>query len=103
MWSAGTMAGIIAGNILPANVVSALSVAVFGMFLAIIMPPARENKVIAGLVAAAFACSFALNRLVSPETMSDGMKVIVLTVALSAAAAALFPVPDEKEGGTAHE
>ena len=47
MWSAGTMAGIIAGNILPANVVSALSVAIYGMFLAIIMPPARDNKVIA--------------------------------------------------------
>lgn len=103
MWSAGTTAGIIAGNILPANVVSALSVAIYGMFLAIIMPPARENKVIAGLVAVSFACSFALNRLVSPEAMSDGMKVIVLTVALSAAAAVLFPVPEEKEGGTARE
>ena len=85
MWSAGTTAGIIAGNILPANVVSALSVAIYGMFLAIIMPPARENKVIAGLVAAAFA------------------KVIVLTVALSAATAVLFPVPEEKEGGKARE
>ena len=103
MWATGTLCGILAGNVLPAEVVTALSVAIYGMFLAIIMPPARENKVIAGLVAAAFASSFALNRLVSPEAMSDGMKVIVLTVALSAIAAALFPVPDEKEGGTARE
>ena len=59
----------------------------------------EANKIVAGLVIVSFACSFALNRLVSPETMSDGMKVIILTVALSAAAAVLFPVPEEKEGG----
>ncbi|MCR5296485.1 MAG: AzlC family ABC transporter permease [Clostridiales bacterium] len=99
MWSAGTMTGIIAGNVLPANVVSALSVAIYGMFLAIIIPPARKNKVIAGLVAAAFACSFAVNRISIFSGMSDGVKVILLTVAISAIAAALFPVKDDEETG----
>ena len=80
MWSAGTMTGIIAGNVLPANVVGALSVAIYGMFLAILIPPARKNKVIAGLVVAAFACSFAVNRISFFSGMSDGVKVILLTV-----------------------
>ena len=99
MWSAGTMTGIIAGNVLPANVVGALSVAIYGMFLAIIIPPARKNKVIAGLVAAAFACSFAVNRISIFSGMSDGVKVILLTVVISAIAAALFPVKDDEETG----
>ena len=99
MWSTGTMTGIIAGNVLPANVVSALSVAIYGMFLAIIIPPARKNKVIAGLVAAAFGCSFAANRVSFLAGMSDGLKVVLLTVVISAAAAALFPVKDEQEAG----
>ena len=99
MWSAGTMTGIIAGNILPANVVSALSVAIYGMFLAIIIPPARKNRVIAGLVVAAFACSFAANRLPVLSGMSDGLKVILLTVVIAGIAAVLFPVKDEEEAG----
>lgn len=101
MWSTGTMLGIIAGNILPGNVVTALSVAIYGMFLAIIIPPARKDRIVAGLVAVSFVCSFALNRLVSPEALSDGMKVILLTVVLSAAAAILFPLPEEKAKGGA--
>ena len=60
-WSSGTASGIVAGNILPANVVSALSVAIYGMFLAIIIPPARKNRVVGVLVAVSFACSFALS------------------------------------------
>ena len=50
-WSIGTALGIIAGNLLPLRAVSALSVALYGMFLAIIIPPARKSRVVAGLVA----------------------------------------------------
>ena len=101
MWSAGTTAGIIAGNILPANVVTALSVAIYGMFLAIIIPPARKNKVVAGLVLVSFALSFAASRVL--PSMSEGTRTVVLTVVISAAAAALFPRKEEEtevEGGS---
>ncbi|MCR5826582.1 MAG: AzlC family ABC transporter permease, partial [Oscillospiraceae bacterium] len=50
MWSSGTASGIIAGNVLPASVVSALSVAIYGMFLAIIIPPARRERAVLLLV-----------------------------------------------------
>ena len=88
--------GILAGNILPAKVVTALSVAIYGMFLAIIIPPARKNKIVAGLVIVSFAFSFAANRLL--PSLSEGMRTVILTVGLSAVAAALFPRKDEEEG-----
>ena len=95
-WSIGTSLGIIAGNILPERVVSALSVALFGMFLAVIIPPARKNKVVAVLVALSFAASFAFSVLPLVNTLSDGTRTIILTVVISAGAALLFPVPREK-------
>ena len=97
-WAFGGMAGVIAGSVLPERVVSALSVALFGMFLAIIIPPARKSRVVAGLVLASFATSalFAWAPLLSG--LSEGVRTIILTVALSALAAALFPV-DEKDAG----
>ena len=57
-WAVGTALGILAGNLLPIRAVSALSVALYGMFLAIIIPPAKENKVVLGLVSTGFAASF---------------------------------------------
>lgn len=95
-WAFGTMFGVIAGNILPANVVSALSVALYGMFIAIIIPPAKGNKVIAGLITVCFAASYILSRLSVLDFMSDGTKTILLTVVLSAGAAILFPKNNEE-------
>ena len=101
-WASGTAMGVTAGNILPANVVSALSVAIYGMFLAIIIPPARRDKVVAALVLISFACSFAFSALPVVRELSAGMQTILLTVAISGVAAALFPVRAEQtEGGDA--
>ena len=57
-WVLGTYFGVLFGNILPANIVSALSVGLYGMFIAIIIPPSRDNKVIAFLVSLSMAVSF---------------------------------------------
>ena len=90
-WSVGTAVGIIAGNALPAAVVSALSVALYGMFLAIIIPPARKNRVIGMFVAIAFAASFAASVLPVVSKLSGGTRTILLTVILAAVAAAKYP------------
>lgn len=90
-WSVGTAVGIIAGNALPAAVVSALSVALYGMFLAIIIPPARKNRVIGMFVAIAFAASFAASVLPMVSELSGGTRTILLTVILAAVAAAKYP------------
>jgi predicted branched-subunit amino acid permease len=100
-WSSGTATGIAAGSVLPANVISALSVAIYGMFLAIIIPPARRERVVAALVLVSFACSLAFSALPLLNTLSGGMRTILLTVAISSAGALLFPVREGGEGGEA--
>lgn len=96
-WAVGTSLGVVMGNLLPARVVSALSVALYGMFLAIIIPPARKNKVVAVLVLLSFALSFACGCLPLVSTLSSGTRTIILTVLLSAGAALLFPISDEEK------
>ena len=82
--------------------VSALSVAIYGMFIAIIIPPARKNRVVRVLVLVSFAASFAFSVLPLFAGLSEGTRTLILTVAISGTAAALFPVK-ETEGGTAHD
>ena len=93
-WSLGTYFGVLMGNALPANVVSALSVGLYGMFLAIIIPPAKKSRVIGGLVLLSMAASWAFSVLPVISAISAGTRVIILTVAISAAAALLFPAED---------
>lgn len=97
MWAAGTALGVIAGNLLPLRLVSAFSVALYGMFLAIIIPPAHKDKVIAPLVALCFLCSFVAGLVPGLSALSDGTRTILLTVVLAGAAAFLFPKADEEE------
>ena len=96
-WALGTFLGTSVGNVLPANVVSALSVALYGMFLAIIIPPARKNRVVAVLVMLSFALSFACGCLPGIASLSDGTRTILLTVLISCGAALLFPVKNDAE------
>ena len=76
--------------------VSALSVALYGMFLAIIIPPARKDRIVAVLVAISFALSFLCSYLPGISALSEGTRTILLTVAISGAAAVLFPVRQEE-------
>ena len=98
-WGLGTFLGVVLGNILPLRLVSALSVGLYGMFLAIVIPPARHSRVIAGLVAVSFALSFAASSWEALAGVSSGVKTIVLTVVISLAAALLFPVKEEGGDG----
>ena len=91
-WAFGTSFGIIAGNILPARLVSALAVTLFGMFLAIIIPAAKKDKVVLGIVLVSFIMSFIFDKLIN--SISNGTKVIILTVLISAIWAILFPVKE---------
>ena len=95
-WAAGTCLGVILGNIFPASVVSALSVGLYGMFIAIFVPPARESRTIRGLVLVSMGLSFFVNRASMFAGVSSGIKTILLTVILSAAAAILFPIREAK-------
>ncbi len=95
MWAAGTALGAAAGNILPASVVTALGVALYGMFLAIIIPPARRERAVGITVAVSFAASFAAARLPDVSGISEGTRTVILTLVIAAAAALIFPRDEE--------
>lgn len=96
-WSLGTACGIIAGGALPERIVSALSVALFGMFLAVIIPPARQSRIILVVVMASFAASFIASYCEPMAQLSGGTRTIVLTVAIAAIAAWLRPVSNSSK------
>ncbi len=93
-WAGGTALGIVVGNVLSLRLVSALSVALYGMFLAIIIPPAKKDKVVGALVIISFGLSYAFSRMPFISQISEGTRTIILTVAISAGAALLFPRDD---------
>lgn len=95
-WSLGTSLGIIAGNLLPIRLVSAFGVALYGMFLAVIIPPARRDKIIAGLIVICFSASLAAYYIPFLCDLTDGTRTILLTVVISAAAAIIFPKETEQ-------
>lgn len=97
-WASGCAAGILAGSMLPTSIVAALSVALYGMFLAIIIPPGRQDRhVLYALIA-----SFVLSGLcaVTPYfcTWSSGTRTVVLTVLIASVAAWLKPVKLSDDG-----
>ena len=96
-WSLGTCMGVIVGNILPAAIVSALSVGLYGMFIAIIIPPSKESKTVLVLVAVSMLCSFAFNRIPWFDGISSGTKTIILTLVIAAVGAILKPVKEEDD------
>ena len=97
MWASGTMMGVLAGNLLPQILVSAFGVALYGMFLAVIVPPARQSKVILALIPICFGASYAAGKLPMVRDLSAGTRTIILTVVIAAVAAIAFPKEDEHE------
>ena len=94
-WTLGTLLGGVAGTVLPAFVRSALGIAIYGMFLAIILPPAREKKPIRMVVLMSVALSLCFHYLPGLNQVSSGFVIIICAVAAAAAGAALFPVEEE--------
>lgn len=96
-WALGTYFGALMGAILPMRLVSALSVSLYGMFLAIIIPPAKKSRILFGLIVLSMLLSCAAAYLPLFAGMSEGVRIIVLTVALSALAAWLFPIKEAED------
>ena len=91
-WAIGTALGIIMGNILPLNIVSALSVALYGMFMAIFVPACKRSRTITVLVLLSFLGSYFLSR---TKLLSESIATIVLTIAIAGLGAIIAPVEEE--------
>ena len=90
-WSIGTVLGVLMGNLMPVWAVSGCSVMLFGMFLAIIIPVGKQNRIVLGCIGVSFLCSLLASVLPFTRELSEGMRILVLTIVISAAAAILFP------------
>ena len=97
MWAAGTMLGIIFGDILPLSIVNALSVALYAMFIAVVIPPAKKDRKILAIVIVSMLSSFVFTLPFLSSHISDGVKIIILTLVISALAAIIWPVKEERE------
>lgn len=96
-WTGGTTAGAIATSIMPEALSSAMGIALYGMFIAIIIPPARENKNVLAAVVMAIAASVVFSYTPILKSLSSGWTIIIITIAVSALCATLFPVKEEQE------
>ncbi|ODA42285.1 AzlC family ABC transporter permease [Desulfosporosinus sp. BG] len=98
-WMLGTFCGVVSGGILPARIISALSVALYGMFIAVIVPPAKGNKLLAGIILFSMLLSLLFAQLPILSQISQGFKIIILTVLIAGIAALLFPVKEVADEG----
>ena len=94
-WVGGTLLGSLAGTVLPAIITGALGIMLYAMFIAIVVPPARENRNILFAVLIAMALSIAYYYLA--PFISNGFAIIICAVIASIAAALAFPVKEDEE------
>ncbi len=95
-WVGGTALGCLSGSILPASILSALGVALYGMFIAIIVPPTKNNKVLLGIVIISMLLSLSFAVIPILKEISSGFRVIILTLVIAGVAAWIFPVKEEE-------
>ena len=97
-WVLGTVLGAAAGAILPHRLISALGVALYGMFIAIIIPPARDEKPVRITVILAMILSTLFAVIPVIKSLSGGMKIIIVTVAVASFSAILMPRDEDGDG-----
>ena len=96
-WTMGTLTGAVASSIMPAKLSAAMGIALYGMFIAIIMPDARKEKSVLITIILAILFSLAFTYLPLLKQLSSGWVIIIITIIVSAIAATLFPIKIEEE------
>lgn len=96
-WTMGTLCGALAGSVLPVSIRAALGVMLYGMFIAIVVPPAKKEAKILAAVVLALVLSSLFAWVPALKTVSAGISIVACTVAAAAVCAALFPVKEEEE------
>ncbi len=96
-WASGTLLGALAGSILPAFVLSALGIAIYGMFIAIFIPPLKKCSTVAVVVALASLLSCCFEYLPVLNSVSSGFVIIICACVAAFVGAVLKPVDDQSE------
>ena len=95
-WTLGTLSGGLAGSVLPESIRAALGVMLYGMFIAIVIPPAKKEREIFITVVLALICSCLFAWVPMLQQISAGISIVICTVAAAAICAWLFPIADEE-------
>lgn len=96
-WTGGTLLGALAGSLLPVSVRTALGVMLYGMFIAVVVPPARKEKPVLVTVIIAMILSCLFEWVPALDRVTAGIAIVISTVAAAGVCALLFPVTDEEE------
>ena len=97
-WATGTLLGAIMGDVLPAALASALCIGIYGMFVAIVAPPASKEKPLLFVVFVALAISCLFRYLPPLSAVQSGLAVSISAIVAAALGALFFPIDAEKEG-----
>ncbi len=95
-WTLGTLTGAMAGSILPLSIRTALGVMLYGMFVAIVVPPAKTDRKILWSVLLALACSSVFGWVPQLKAISPGVTIVICTVLSAGLCAWLFPIAEEE-------
>ena len=95
-WTGGTLCGALAGSVLPVNIRAALGVMLYGMFVAIVIPPARKERPVLYTLLTALTLSCLFAWVPGLKAVSPGISIVICTVAAAALCAWLFPIADEE-------
>ncbi len=96
-WTGGTLCGALAGSVLPQSFRVALGVMLYGMFIAIVVPPAKKEKEVFLAVVLSVILSCLFTWVPALQRISAGLSIVLCTVAAAALCAALFPIHEEEE------
>ena len=96
-WTSGTVLGGVAGQVLPPAIGGALSVALYGMFIAVVVPVAVKIRSVLWVTVLAAFLSCAIYYIPVFSGISTGMSIIICTILASVIGAVLFPVAQESE------
>lgn len=94
-WTGGTLLGSVATNFMPQILAEAMGIALYGMFIAVIVPPSKQNKKVFATVLMAICLSVMFTYLPYINKLETGWAVIIITIVVSSIAATLFPVKEE--------
>ena len=99
-WSSGTLLGTVASGLLPESVMEALGIAIYGMFVAIVIPPARKSRAVALVLGGAVALACAFRYLPVLNRVSGGFVIIICAVIAASLVAVFAPIPEDGEEET---
>lgn len=100
-WSLGTLTGAVADTLLPDFIRSALGIALYGMFIAIVVPPMKKQGSVRAVVTVSLVISTAFYYIPGLSSLSPGFVIIICTLAAAGLAAFLFPLPEQEDSSEA--